>query len=203
MSHFPRRRRATIVVVVAVALLAITGCSKDKEEAEKSPEKPAEEGTPAAPGTVELTVTGVDANATTPPDEATVAAVKKTLDGWIAIAVVAPLRSGDPAGDLSPFFTAPALERLGDPAVRATLVDEGLPAATKSVEAEVANVALASAAGESGVAVIAARLELKIHAVGDDSDIDVVHSGDLILVPDADAWKIDSFSVRTARDSRE
>lgn len=203
MLHFPRRRPATIAVLLAIAVLAVNGCSKDKDKPEKSPDKPAEEGAPSKPAVVQFTVTGVDANATTPPDEATIAAVKKTLDGWAATAVVEPLRSGDPAGDLSPFFTAPALERLGDPAVRATLVDEGLPAATKSVEAEVANVSLASAAGESGVAVIAARFELKVHAVGDDSDIDVVHSGDLMLVPDADAWKIDSFSVRTARDSRE
>lgn len=205
MSQVPRRLPATIAVLLTVAVVAVTGCSKD--EAEKSaPKKPAEKPAPTeapAPGAVQFTVTGVDPNATAPPDEATVAAVKKTLDDWIASAVVGPLRSGAPAGDLSPLFTAPALERLSDPAVRATLVDEGLPAATKSVDAEVANVSLASAAGESGVAVIAARLELKVRAVGDDSDIDVVHYGDVILVPDADAWKIDAFSVHTTRDSRQ
>lgn len=202
MSHFPRRLPATIAVLLIVALVAVTGCSKDK--AEESPKEPAEESAPPpAPGAVVFTVTGVDPNNTTPPDEATIAAVKKTLEGWVATAVVEPLRSGAPAGDLSPVFTAPALERLGDPAVRATLVDESLPAATKSVDAEVANVALASAAGEAGVAVIAARFELKVRAVGDDSDIDVVRTGDFILVPEADTWKIDSFTVHTTRDSRQ
>lgn len=206
MSHLPRRLPATIASLVTVVLLAVTGCSKDKAEKSGPPKAQPKESAPAeppAPGAVQFTVTGVDPNATAPPDEATVAAVKKTLDGWIATAVVGPLRSGAAAGDLAPLFTAPALERLSDPVVRATLVDEGLPAATKSVDAEVANVALASAAGDAGVAVIAARFELKLRAVGDDSDIDVIHSGDMILVPDADAWKIDAFSVHTTRDSRQ
>lgn len=205
MSHFPRRRPATIAVLLAVALVAVTGCSKDKAE-EPAPKKQPKESAPEAPAppnAVQFTVTGVDANGTTPPDDATIAAVKQTLDGWVATAVVGPLRSGSPAGDLSALFTGPALERLADPAVRGTLVDEGLPAADKSVDAEVANVALASAAGDAGVAVLAARFELKLRAVGKDSDLDVIHWGDMMLVPDAGGWKIDAFSVHTTRDSRE
>jgi hypothetical protein len=41
-----------------------------------------------------------------------------------------------------------------------------------------------------------------VHTVGGTHDVDVVHQGELVLVPDGPGWKIDSFAVHTARDSR-
>lgn len=186
-------------------LLVVTGGCSSKDDGEKKENKEKGSATTAAPAApvVTLTVNGVDANATAGPDEATVAAVKATVDGWIATGVVAPLATGAPAGDLSPFFTAPALERLADPAARAALVDEGLPPASAAVAPEVATMGLASVAGPDGVvAVIVARIDLKVRATGPSLDIDVVHQGELVLVPDAGTWKIDSFTVHTTRDSR-
>lgn len=197
MPLIPRR---LLTLLLAAALVA-GGCSRSGDDDRSAAE--ATTSTTAAAPVIGVTVTGVAANGTALPDEATVAAVKQTLDAWVAAAVVAPLHSGAPAGDLSAVFTAAALERLGDPAVRASLVDEGLPPATTAITADAADAALASVAGTDGVvAVIAARVDLRIHAVGPTSDVDVAHQGDLVLVPEGDAWKIDSFTMRTSRDSR-
>lgn len=199
----PRRLLAT-VVVVAVALVG-GACSKD--DGGGKPE--AATGTTAAATkapTVALTVTGVDDNGTKGPDDATVAAVKATLESWMAKALVEPLQTGQPAGDLAPVFTAAALERIGaDPAVRATLVDEGLPPATKALTIDKAEAKLSSVAGpDEVVAVIAAQVDLKLRSTGAGHDVDVRHFGELVLVQDAPggAWKIDSFDLQSAKDSR-
>jgi hypothetical protein len=198
-----RRTAATLAVAL---LLVAPACSKDKADDGAAP-KPKRgtttttAATPAVP-TLTFTVVGTDDNGTKAPDEATMAAVKQTMDGWLAAAVVAPLHSGQPAGDLSPLFTQAALDRLADPAVRATLVDEGVPAA-KTITAETANLLLTSVAGpDEVVALIGARIDLKVHTVGATHDVDVVHQGELVLVADGPGWKIDSFAVHTARDSR-
>jgi hypothetical protein len=203
-SQPPRLPRHLLraAVVAGVIVAGSTGC--DKKDDRAAPSKTTSSTTASGSGAaIVLTVTGIETNGTTAPDDATVAAVKKALDGWVAMAVVNPLRTGEPAGDLSSLFSPPALERLSDPAVRAALVDEGLPPATKSIKPEVATVALSSvAAPEGAVAVFAARVDLKVRAVGRTSDVDVVHQGDLVLLADGDAWKIDSFAMHTSRDSR-
>jgi hypothetical protein len=193
------------VVLVAGVLVAGGACSSKAKD--KAPPSPTRTTTAAATGglpTLHVNVAGVDDNGTKGPDEATVAAVKATLDRWLADAVVGPLHGGKPAGDLSPIFTAAALERLADPSVRATFVDEGLPPATTSITPEKLEATLSSVAGpDEVVAVIGARLDLKLRAVGPSVDVDIVHQGEVVLVPDGDGWKIDSFAVRASRDSRE
>jgi hypothetical protein len=207
MPSAPRRLLAT--ALVAALALGGAACSK-KEDGDDGAAKPAKTTTTtsaaAAAPTVALTVTGVDANGTKTPDDATVAAVKAALEGWVATALVAPLHTGQPAGDLSPYFTAAALERLNaDPAVKATLVDEGLPPATKALTADKAEAKLYSVAGpDEVVAVVAAQLDLKLHSVGASHDVDVNHYGELVLVQDAPGgpWKIDSFDLHSPKDSR-
>jgi hypothetical protein len=196
------RRLLALVLLVAVAF---AGCSKKKDDDASSPSKATStsaSGASAAPS-LQVTIVDTDANGTKAPDEATVAAVKKTVDGWLNDAVTKPLHSGQPAADLSPFFTAAAVERLADPAVRATLVDEGMPPATKAVTAELANAALSTVAGPDDViALIGVRVDIKVRAVGPTIDVDVVHQGEFVLVPEGDGWKIDTFAVHTTRDSR-
>ena len=198
-------RRTAAILAVALLLVA-PACSKDEADdaAAPKPKRATTTTSTTAPPVPVLTFTvvGTDANGTKTPDDATMAAVKQTMDGWLAAAVVAPLHSGQPAGDLSPLFTQPALDRLADPAVRATLVDEGVPPATQ-LTAEIANLLLTSVAGpDEVIALIGARIDLKVHTVGATHDVDVVHQGELVLVPDGPGWKIDSFSLHTARDSR-
>lgn len=206
----PFRRRLLPLFVVALTAVA-PACTKDGgDEAARDTDRTTSTAAGAAPPpaalarpTLALTVSSVEANGTAPPDEATVAAVKQTLDGWLAAAVVGPLHSGAPAADLAPYFTPAALARLADPAVRASLVDEGLPPATKAITPEIADVLVSAVAGADGiVGVVVGRLDLKLRATGASSDVDIVHQGDLVLVFENEAWRIDSFQMHTARDSR-
>ena len=205
---FLSRRPTRLVAALALAVLLVAGCSKDKDDdgkaARKKPTTTTTAAAPPGPPTLQFTVTETTDNGTKGPDEAQLASIKKTLDGWLANAVVAPLASGQPAPDLAPLFTPAAFERLADPAVRATLVDEGMPPATTSIAAEFANTSLATVAGADEVlAVVAARIDVKVHAVGPTLDVDIVHQGELVLAPEADgSWKIESFTIHTARDSR-
>ena len=197
-----------LLAVLALAAVLVAGCSKDKKKDDDgaSAKTPPTSTTAAAAGppTLQFTVTETNTNGTKGPDEAQLAAIKKTLDGWLAAAVVAPLHSGQPAPDLSPLFTPAALERLADPAIRATVVDEGMPPATTSITAEVANLLLSTVAGaDEALAIVGARIDVKVHAVGPTLDVDVVHQGELVLAPEPDgSWKIESFALHTARDSR-
>ena len=47
------------------------------------------------------------------------------------------------------------------------------------------------------------QLDVKLRAVGPTLDVDVNHYGEVVLVQEPDGWKIDSFAVETARDSRQ
>jgi hypothetical protein len=198
------RPAAGAVLLVVVLVVGTAACSKKDDDRRAAPRRSTTTATTAAPvPALQFTITAQDANGTKAPDEAMVAAVKKTLDGWLATAVVAPLHSGAPAPDLAPIFTPNALTRLADPAIRATVVDEGMPAANKEITAEVANVALSSVAGpDEVVALVGARIDVKVRAVGPTLDVDVVHQGELVLVPEGDGWLIDAFAIHTTRDSR-
>ena len=196
-------------VLFACALALASACSKDDDAADKAAPKgsPSSSSTAeAAPASAPLNVTGIDANGTKPPGDDVVAKVKSVLERYMADAMVAPLKSGQPAGDLAPLFTPDALARVGPGGPeRASLVDEGLPApASTSVTFEKADVALYSVAGGDEVtAILAARIDFKARALGPQIDVDVVRQGDLILVPAGEGgWQIDAFAVRVSRDSR-
>ena len=199
-------RLPALLLALVVVAAAGTGCSKGSGDGagRAGGNRPTTTAL-APPPVLAVTITGVDPNATAPPNDATVAAVKATLDAWMAGAVVGPLYTGQAAGDLSGVFTPAALERLAaDPAARATLVDEGLPPASTQITAERANVGLSSVAGTDGaVGVVAAQLDIRLRAVGPELDVDINHYGEVVLVPETDGtWRIDSFAVETARDSR-
>lgn len=210
MPRLLRRFSPTIVVAIALAALAVAPACSKKQKPSAAPPGSAATATTAATAkaqagapAIHFTVVGLEDNGTKAPDDATKAAVVATLDKWLADAVVAPLHSGHPAGDLTSLLTPAAAAKLADPAARAAFVDEGLPAASTSITADKADVTLGSVAGpDEVVAVIGARIDLKLHAVGPDLDVDVVHWGELILAPEGDGWKIDAFDLHATRDSR-
>lgn len=197
----PLHRPLTVLVAVSLAIGGLAACSKDDDE--KASPSTTTSTALAAPPVIAVQISAIDPNGTQPPDDATVAAIRSTLETWLAAAVVGPLYTGQPAGDLSPVFTTAALERLGaDPAARSTLVAEGLPPTNRSIEAERANVALSTVAGPDGaVAVVNAALDILVHAVGPTIDVEVNHYGDLVLVQEADVWKIDAFNVTVRQDT--
>ena len=195
-------RRLLSLVLVALSLTAAaTACTKGGDNRDKA--KASTTTTAGAPPTLQWNMQGLDANGTQPPSEEVLAAVKTTLDEYLARAVVAPLHSGEPAGDLAAVLSPAAAERIAaDPAVRATLVDEGMPPATTSIETEIANAMLTSVAGPDGVtALIAARIELIVHAIGPKLDVRIVRNGELVLAPEAEGWRIDSFLLRSQTDT--
>lgn len=200
----PPRRLLPAALVAGLALGA--ACSKDKAGPDvAAPGAPATTAAPVPKGApvLSFTITAVDSNGTQSPDDATVAAVKGALDRWAAVAVVTPLYTGQPAPDLSGVFAAPVLERLADPAVRAVLVDESLPPATKEITAETVNATLSTVATPEGaVVLVAAHLDFKVHAVGPSVDIDIAHLGEFVLVREGDVWKIESFAMQAIRNSR-
>ena len=196
--------RRPLVALFAVAALASGACSDDDRGVQRDTAKQATTSAkPAAPA-LRWNVDGVYANATNPPSGDITAAVHATLDTYLAVAIVAPLHSGAPAADLSAVLSPAALERVtSDPAARATLVDEGLPPMTTSIAAERARATLSSVAGPDGQpAVVGAQLDLVIRATGPTLDIDIVRQGEVVLVPEAGGWRIDSFVLTTKRDSR-
>ncbi|HVM09051.1 MAG TPA: hypothetical protein VM345_11345 [Acidimicrobiales bacterium] len=200
-----RRSPAFVAALVAMTLALVTvsaACSSSDDE----------DAVPTTTTTTELTaqptlawtIGEVDPQGTAPPAEDVIAAVKATLDAYLAQAIVGPLYTGQPAGDLSAVLSPAALERIAaDPAARATLVDEGMPPATKEITATVANAGLRTVAGPDGaVAVVGAHLDLVLHAVGPAIDVDIVRKGEVILTQENGSWRIDSFQLRTQRDSR-
>jgi hypothetical protein len=206
VPSFPRRSLPVSVAAatVAVALLVSgAGCSKKNgnNRAGAKGTTTAASTTTAAEPPIVFTVSGIDDSGTPPPDDATIAAVKQTLDDWVAAALVGPLKSGQPAGDLSAIFTTEALGTLANPATRATLVDEGMPAA-KSVKPESAGLHLTSVAEPDGtLTFVAARIDLKLHVTGPGLDVSIVRDGEVVLAPEDGRWKIESFTVRAMRDS--
>lgn len=183
-------------MLAAVALLLVAACSSDRDEG-LTPVP-----TTAAPGPVAFSVTGatVESVELPPPPfpDDVKAAVAATLDRYLQDAVLAPLRSGQPAGDLEPVFTGPARARVDGPD-RAALVDEGLPPAG-SVRAEAATVDLAALAGaDNAVTVVTAAVDLRLQTSGGEP-VTIARTGHLVLVPEGGAWKVDGYDVRTTRD---
>lgn len=178
-----------------MAAVALSGCSGGKDPS------PA----PAAPPAqaISFTVSGDEVAAVAPPGPAfpddVRAKVTSTLERYLDDAVVGPLRSGRPAGDLGPVFTGPALARVNGPD-RAALVDEGLPAAG-DLRAEAVTARLAALADAGGaVTVVSAAVELRLRTGGAEG-LTIVRTGDLVLLADGEAWKIDGYDIRTSRDS--
>lgn len=185
--------RRRLSVYVAVAALVLSACSGDEESA------PTTTTTTIPEVDVALTVTGVESNGTAPPSAELVDAVVATLDHYVADAVVTPLQTGVAGSDLAVVFTAGAAAQL-DTDDREALVDTELPLLPR-VRPQRADVALSTLAGPEGqIGVIVASLDLAVRATGKTHDLDIAHSGELILVPEGASWKIDSYTMHTTRE---
>ncbi len=202
-----RRTARCLAALLALASLAsLTSCTTKKKDggANGSASRSGSKGAAGVP-TITFTIDGgVDTNGTKDPDQATLTKVKATLDAYLAQAIVQPLATGKPAGDLSGLFTVAARPRLDDAETRATLVEGGLPPASRSISADSTLVKLSSVAGPDGaVALVGARLDLRLHAVGPHVDVDIAREGEIVLTEDDGAWRIDSFALRTTRNTRD
>lgn len=128
--------------------------------------------------------------------------VLATLNRYLDVGTLAPLRSGGGAGDLSPFFTSGAGPRVAPGAPdRAAFVDEGLPPAT-GVSGNAGPATLTALAGSDGtISVVTARLDLRLRAEVDGTSVIITRTGELVLMPEDGSWRIDAYDIRVNRDS--
>lgn len=128
------------------------------------------------------------------------AGVLQTLNRYLEAAVLTPLRSGGPAGDLTPYFTAAAAPRVTTVSPeRAAFIDEGMPA-LNDLRKETAVAQLTALAGPDGVmSVVTAVLDLYLvgHIAG--APASVVRTGELVLVPEGGTWRIDAYELKVVR----
>jgi len=190
------------------ALLALAGCSRSTaaevtigRAAVPPPTTTVE--SPATPVTFRVASFDVEGPGKAASVEAVRAAVLKTLDAYLEAGVLTPLRSGGPAGELGPLFTARAAAHMAATADRNAFIDEGLPPAPRIV-ALASALRLAGLAGPDGVVVlVSARMDLRLVAAGQVATVTIARDADLVLVADGGAWKIDSYRVRVSRDSSD
>lgn len=199
----------TITAAAAALVLGLTGCSSGGDRSSPttaSSSQPTSAPTTTAPPAATFTLTGgivraPDPRMTTFPSEVVVG-VQSALDAYLDRAVLAPLRSGGPAPDLSGLFAPAARPRLeAGSADRAALVDEGLPAARDlRVERAVADVG--AVAGPQGrVGAVLASLDLTVTGRIGSSGLTIRRTGEVSLGPYEGAWKIDYFKVTVTRHS--
>ena len=154
-----------------------------------------------------FTVTGVDMAAmssTVPPFPADLReSVTAALNAYLGTAVVDPFLTGQPASRLEAAFTAAAVGRLAAPGPeRSAALEEGAPLAGK-VHQDRANANLTALAGPNGeIVLVTAAIDVGHTVDTGDSQVDVSRTGELVLVAEGGAWRIDAFDLRTARGTR-
>lgn len=128
------------------------------------------------------------------------AGVLTTLNRYLEVAVLTPLRSGGPAGDLAPLFSPQAFERVAVVGPdRSAFIDEGLPPLS-DVRKEAATAGLTALAGADGtISVVTAALDLRLigHIAG--APVTVVRTGELVLMPEGGTWRIDAYDLKVVR----
>jgi hypothetical protein len=127
------------------------------------------------------------------PEQVTalVGTARQYLDG----AVIEPLRSGEPAADISGLFDAATAAQLTGLA-RPALFEEGLPPATGGVDATTSKLVVNGLSDGSGAFVLATvGSDVEITAATDEGDLRIHRITELTLVPDGVTWKIAGFEV--------
>lgn len=186
------------MLVAGLALL--TGCSPAVSRAYSNHVT----GAPDAPDRpIAITGSGFDmeagGNVSRATTDATWSGVLATLNAYLDAAVLRPLFTGGPAGDLAPLFMSPAVDRVTTGADRAAIIDEGLPP-TDDVRSERAVATLTALAGSDGVvSVVSATLDLRLSGSSNGAPVTVTRTGDLVLLPDGGTWKIDAYDIQARR----
>ena len=126
--------------------------------------------------------------------------VLATLNRYLDGAVVAPMRSGRAAADLPAIFTATAAQRLAGPD-RSTLVEEVVSGASRSGRVDDAAAKLTGLLDPGGsILLVAAKVDVVLRTGAAGAETRVARSGELVLVPDGGAWRIDGYDLRVTRE---
>ena len=193
-----RRGRALSAALVCLVMVA-GGCSKGGHKGASGRATTTTE----APVAITFKVTAFDVEAAAAPVAGAASGaqdgIQATLNRWLETAVLGPLRSGQPAGDIGPMFSAATRERITTTPDRAAFVDEGIPPVA-GVRAGIASLAMTALADPDGaIPVVAVHFDLTLGGTVDGTPLGVEHTGDLFMVPEDDAWRIDGYDVRSTR----
>jgi hypothetical protein len=198
----------SLLCLLFAGVVALTGCAPSFSSAyttQTTTPPPDSSGAPVA-GSETITIDGegyvVHAGGPTdkPGWDASWVGVLDTLNRYLEAAVLTPLRSGGPAGDLAPLFTPLAATRvLAVGPDRAAFIDEGLPPAT-DLRRERGVAALTGLGGRDALlSVVSAQLELRLTGWIDGAPLTVVRAGELVLIPEGERWRIDAWDLRVTR----
>lgn len=196
-------------MVTVLAVTGATGCSGGDDEKKKaSPsDTTAKTAVPAAEPVFGFAISAADVQFASPEarpfPEDVKAAVKASLDTYLANGVVTPLKTGQPPAGLEGVFTAAAAARIaGGQPDRVALLEEGQPVSGEVVQdrADARLTALVDTAGV--VTMVVSQFDLAVTVKSKDTTLGIVRNGELALVLENDAWRIDSFDLSTARDSK-
>jgi hypothetical protein len=193
-------RRAGWLLGLAAALIALPACTKTKTHA-APPVTAAQEATTTTdpPGPYAFTLAPPEAvawnGAVTFPDDVRTA-IQVLLDRYLADAILRPLRTAQPAGDLGAIFASPAVDRVNGPD-RAALVDDGFPK-PDSVHVDTAT---ANFVGLQGVPLVSAGFHVLLTAKFAGTPVRVERSGELQVGLAGDGWKVVGYDVRVTRDT--
>ena len=191
-------RLLAAVAVLAVASVSVVACSGGGDDDSDAP------SIERAPRRYGFTLVAADVHATVRPapafPEDVSTEVLRTLNDYLTTAVVEPLRSGAPPGDLAGVFTPAAATRLAG-ADRAALVEEGTlgPGEVRQDRADVRLTALVGP--DSSVVVVTAQVDVALEVTRAGARTAVIRGGELVLAADGDAWRIEGYDLRTQRDS--
>src|SRR6478735_10125202 len=202
-----RRRRlafaigAAVIVVAAVAIgvLALGGSNDDTGAT-----KPTSSN--AGPGvtfTLEAgDITTDSAGPATSFSAAQAQQVLGTVRTYVDTAVIKPLRSGQPAGDLSAVVDAvPPARATG--VDRAVMLEEGLPKVTGDIVVAGKPVSFVGLGDQSGsLVLVTASVQFTVDGAiaGIKAPLHIEHRGDFVLAPDASGtWKVTAYHMAVTR----
>lgn len=203
MAAIVRRSTRSLAALLAASLLLAACSDGDDEGGQPATTKAPDTTVPATGVALTLTGTEVQAASKAPPPfpESVQAAVMTSLNGYLANAMVAPLRSGKPPSGLETVFTGAALARLSGPD-RPALVEDGTPVSGE-VTPERASAKLTALAAPGGeVVLVTALLDVALVVASKDTRLAVVRTGEVVLVPAGGGWLIDSYDLRAQRDTQ-
>jgi hypothetical protein len=192
-----RTRQSCVVLLAAVAAVTIPACSHSTKKA--AIPRPTTAST-APPPQFKVSIASVDVQSMkvggAPLPNDVRAAVTTTLDTYVSKSIVDPLNSGQAAVGLDAVFTPVALGRLTPGSSdRAALVDDTRPAPGSVVPEKETAVLTALTAQDGTVVVVNAHVDLSVIFTIPTGRIRVERTGDLVLVPSAGGWRIDSYDM--------
>ena len=207
-------------LLLAAGLVVLAGCTRPSAAAFTTqgapttvpaaatsttlPAPPAAPEPPPEPEPIAFTGAGFDLHTAgrvpTAAFNAAWAGALDTLNRYLDIAVLTPLRTGGPAGDLAPLFTAPAAAKVTVAGPdRSAFIDEGLPPLS-DVRKETAVAQLTALAGTDGtMSVITAGLNLRLTGHVGGAPVEVERTGELVLMPEGGKWRIDAYELKVVR----